>query len=182
MLFERTSITPQGRLDTIEHLFEQVARRDTVPPEPGHLPVEVLEAYGAFETPVRHVLEAAFSRPRPRAALLPLRRIERALNALPESLMGALRTGPQDNWLDFYRRLINLHRLIGDAHPDVSPDEYAAMLQRMVTLADTVSRHSPVRMEAGAVFALLLMQVELERQHPKRKKTRKRKKPSPKKG
>lgn len=186
MLFERAKLTPAGRLEAIERLFESFARREQGVPEPGHVPVEALEAYGAFETPVRHMLEAACARTKDRTLLRQLRKIERELNALPESLMATLCAEPKENWLDFYRRLLNLHKLMAEVNGDTDPEEYEGLLRRMAVLAGTVSRHSRVRIEAPACFTLMLMQVELDRQHPKsklrkRKKTVRKKKPAAKK-
>lgn len=177
MLFEQNTLTPQGRLVAIEQLFEQLAQREGTPPDAGHVPVAVLEAYGAFETPVRHMLEAAFTHTKDRTTLSRLRKIERALNTLPEALMTTLRTGANGNWLVFYRRLIELHGLMTDAETEPDAEEYGAMLHRMAVLAGLVSRHSCVTMEAEQAFTLLLMQIELRRQqHPKRPRKRARKK------
>lgn len=182
MLFDHQVLTPQGRLVAMESLFEQLARREGDLLDHGHVPVEVLEAFGAFETPVRHMLEAAFAHTKDRALAAHLRKIERALNALPDALMGTLCAEPGEDWLGFYRRLIELHNLVTDTTAELDHEEYQGMLQRMVMLADSVSRHSRVRVEADSAFALLLMQVELQRQRtqktkrkPKRKKKAKRK-------
>ena len=59
MLFEREELTSQGRLLVLERLFEQAAARGGAAPEPGHVPVDTLHAYGEFETHVRYLLEAA---------------------------------------------------------------------------------------------------------------------------
>ncbi len=176
MLFDTQVLTPQGRLVAMERLFEQQARREGELLDHGHVPVEVLEAFGAFETPVRHALEAAVSRTKERTHAAQLRKIERTLNALPDALMGSLCAEPGEDWLGFYRRLIELHNLITDTHAELDTEEYAAMLQRMVTLADAVSRHSRVRVEAGSAFTLLLMQVELQRQRPKKAKRKPKRK------
>ena len=177
MLFEHRQLTPQGRLEAIERLFEQHARREGEVLDHGHVPVEVLEAYGAFETPVRHTLEAAVAHTKDREHAAQLRKIERTLNALPDALMGSLCAEPGGDWLGFYRKLIELHNLITDTAAELDSEEYEAMLQRMVLLAESVSLHSRVRVEAAAAFTLLLMQVELQRQRPKKpKKKAKRKK------
>lgn len=176
MLFDHQVLTPLGRLEAMARLFEQHARREGDVLDHGHVPVEVLEAFGAFETPVRHALEAAVANTKDRSHAAQLRRIERTLNALPDALMGTLCAEPGDNWLDFYRRLIELHNLITDTASELDSEEYEHMLQRMVLLADTVSRHSRVRVEAASAFTLLLMQVELQRQHPKKPKRKPRRK------
>ena len=59
MLFERETVTPQGRLATMEELFSRVARRDNATPGANHVPVEALEAFRDLETPLRYMLEAA---------------------------------------------------------------------------------------------------------------------------
>lgn len=170
MLFDHQVLTPQGRLVAMERLFEQHARREGELLDHGHVPVAVLEAFGAFETPLRHMLEAAVAHATDRTQVAQLRKIERTLNALPDALMGTLCAEPSEDWLGFYRRLIELHNLTTDTNAELDSEEYEAMLQRMVLLADTVSRHSRVRVEAAAAFTLLLMQVELQRQHPKKAK------------
>lgn len=170
MLFDHQVLTPQGRLVAMEKIFEQHARREGELLDHGHVPVEVLEAFGAFETPVRHALEAAVAHTKDRAHIASLRKIEKTLNALPDALMGTLCAEPSEDWLGFYRRLIELHNLITDTAAELDSEEYELMLQRMVQLADSVSRHSRVRMEAAAAFTLLLMQIELQRQRPKKAK------------
>lgn len=170
MLFDHQVLTPQGRLVAMEKIFEQHARREGELLDHGHVPVEVLEAFGAFETPVRHALEAAVAHTKDRAHIASLRKIEKTLNALPDALMGTLCAEPSEDWLGFYRRLIELHNLITDTAAELDSEEYELMLQRMVMLADCVSRHSRVRMEAAAAFTLLLMQIELQRQRPKKDK------------
>ncbi|MCQ2365374.1 MAG: hypothetical protein MJ051_07485 [Akkermansia sp.] len=176
MLFEHQVLTPRGRLVAMEKLFEQHARREGELLDHGHVPVEVLEAFGAFETPVRHALEAAVAHTKDRTHIAALRKIEKTLNALPDALMGTLCAEPSEDWLGFYRRLIELHNLITDTAAELDPEEYEAMLQRMVLLADSVSRHSRVRMEAAAAFTLLLMQIELQRQRPKKAKRKPKRK------
>lgn len=176
MLFEHQVLTPQGRLVAMERLFEQFARREGEVLDHGHVPVAVLEAFGAFETPVRHTLEAAVTHTKDRAKTAQFRKIERTLNALPDALMGTLCAEPGEDWLGFYRRLIELHNLITDTAEELDSEEYEAMLHRMVLLADAVSRHSRVRVEAAAAFTLLLMQVELQRQRPKKPKRKARRK------
>ncbi|MGN0868271.1 MAG: hypothetical protein ACI4O9_01935 [Akkermansia sp.] len=175
MLFESASLSPQGRLEAIERLFEELARRKGgVPPEPGHVPVAVLEAYGAWETPLRHRLEAAFTSATDRRLRCRLRALERSLNALPSELMAALAAEPADNWPAFYRALMRLHAQVSNTLPDIDPEEYAAELRRTVELAAAVSEHSLVCINAAGLFTLLLMQVELERQHPSRPPKRRR--------
>lgn len=175
MLFESTSLSPQGRLEAIERLFEELVRREgSAPPEPGHVPLAVLETYGAWETPLRHRLEAALAGATDRRLRCRLRALERMLNALPAELMAALAAGPSDNWPAFYRALMLLHVQVSNTLPDIDPEEYAAELRRTVELAAAVSEHSPVRISAAGLFTLLLMQVELERQHPSRPPKRKR--------
>lgn len=176
MLFETQVLTPQGRLVAMERLFEHHARREGDLLDHGHVPVAVLEAFGAFETPVRHAMEAAVAHAKDRTEAAALRKIERTLNALPDALMASLCAEPGEDWLCFYRRLIELHTLITDTKAELDSEEYEAMLQRMVLLADAVSRHSRVRMEAAAAFTLLLMQVELQRQRPKKPKRKARRK------
>lgn len=175
MLFERTAMTPQGRLQALVSHFEKTARRDAPVPEAGHVPLETLEAYGDFATHVRYLLESAAPQSKEQKTLLT--KIERLLNALPHELMEALPTGPEGNWMAFYRRLLQLHGWIMEAEIPLEEAEYATFVQKMVALAENVSRHSAVEVNAASMFTLMLLQVELQRQRPaKRRRPARRKK------
>ncbi len=176
MLFHREQLTPQGRLHALESLFAQLAQRKGTPPERGHVPVDVLEAYGDFNAHIRFLLEAASSRASDQATHRHLRRISHELDALPESIMDTLPAGPAENWLDFYRRLIRLHRMLEDVQLGQDEEEYHSFILKMVQMAECVSRASAVDIHAASMFTLLLIQVHLHHQDDaKRSKPRKKK-------
>lgn len=179
MLFERETVTPQGRLAAMEELFAKVAKRNETAHEPGHVPVEALEAYGDFETPLRYMLEAASAGCKDRTRLALLRKVEKCLNSLPEALMISLSAGPDENWLCMFRHLLQLHTLLTDAGIGTDAEEYATLLQKMVLLAEKVSQVAAVEISPASMFTLLLMQVEMQRINPprrRRKPARKRRK------
>ena len=179
MLFERETVTPHGRLAAMEELFARVAKRRDTAHEPGHVPVETLEAFGDLETPLRYMLEAASAGCKDRARLSQLRKVERCLNNLPEALMTSLSAGPDENWLCLFRHLLQLHTLLTDAGIGTEAGEYATLLQKMVQLAEKVSQAARVEISPASMFTLLLMQVEMQRiNHPRkrRKPARKRRK------
>ena len=179
MLFERETVTPHGRLAAMEELFARVAKRRDTAHEPGHVPVETLEAFGDLETPLRYMLEAASAGCKDRARLSQLRKVEKCLNNLPEALMTSLSAGPDENWLCLFRHLLQLHTLLTDAGIGTEAGEYATLLQKMVQLAEKVSQAARVEISPASMFTLLLMQVEMQRiNHPRkrRKAARKRRK------
>ncbi len=177
MLFERETVTPQGRLAAMEELFARVATRSEAVHEPGHVPVEALEAYGDLETPLRYMLEAAAAGCKDRTRLAQLRKVEKCLNTLPDALMTSLSAGPGENWLCMFRHLLQLHTLLTDSGIGTDAAEYATLLQKMVQLAEKVSQAAAVEVSPASMFTLLLMQVEMQRINPprrRRKTTRKR--------
>lgn len=179
MLFERETVTPQGRLAAMEELFARVAKRSDTVHEPGHVPVEALEAFGDLETPLRYMLEAAAAGCKDRSRLTQLRKVEKCLNTLPDALMTSLAAGPEENWLCMFRHLLQLHTLLTDAGIGTDAAEYATLLQKMVQLAEKVSQAAAVEISPASMFTLLLMQVEMQRINPPRKRrstTRKRRK------
>ncbi|MBQ5665064.1 MAG: hypothetical protein UHH87_02045 [Akkermansia sp.] len=179
MLFERETVTPHGRLATMEELFARVARRETTTYEPGRVPVEALEAFGNLETPLRYMLEAASSGCKDRTRLAQLRKVEKCLNTLPDALMTSLSAGPEENWMCMFRHLLQLHTLLTDAGIGTDAAEYSTLLQKMVQLAETVSQAAAVEISPASMFTLLLMQVEMQRinaPRKRRKATRKRRK------
>ncbi|MBO5683730.1 MAG: hypothetical protein J6R92_02165 [Akkermansia sp.] len=180
MLFERETVTPQGRLAAMEELFARVAKRSDAVHEPGHVPVEALEAYGDLETPLRYMLEAASAGCKDRSRMAQLRKVEKCLNALPEALMTSLSAGPEENWLCLFRQLLQLHTMLTDAGIGTDAAEYASLLQKMVQLAEKVSQAAAVEISPASMFTLLLMQVEMQRINPprrRRKPAKKRRKP-----
>lgn len=177
MLFERRPLSPQGRMQTLESIFEQVARRPGEAPAAGRVPLRALEAYGDFETHLRYVLEAsAASAGKERRAAI--RRVERTLNTLPDALLTSLPAGPENNWLCFFRQLIQFHRLLVQAEIGLEQEDYSNIVWKMVQLAEAVSESSSVTVNAASMFALLLLQVELHQQKPRRRRSGRRKKAS----
>lgn len=170
MLFERETVTPQGRLAAMEALFARVARRSDIVNEPGRVPVAAVEAFGNLETPLRYMLEAAAAGCKDRTRLSQLRKVEKCLNSLPEALMTSLTAGPEENWLCMFRHLLQLHTLLTDAGIGTDAAEYATLLQKMVQLAETVSQAAAVEISPASMFTLLLMQVEMQRLNPPRHK------------
>ncbi len=180
MLFKREPLTPQGRMQTLEAIFEQVARRPGEAPAAGRVPLRALEAYGDFETHLRYVLEAnAASADKERRATI--RRVERALNTLPDALLTSLPAGPENNWLCFFRQLIQFHRLLTEAEIGLEQEDYTNIVLKMVQLAEAVSESSSVTVNAASMFALLLLQVELHHQRPRSRRCTRRKKSTGKK-
>lgn len=180
MLFERKPLTPQGRMQTLESIFEQVARRPGETPAAGRVPLRALEAYGDFETHLRYVLEAnAASAGKERRTTI--RRVERALNTLPDALLTSLPAGPENNWLCFFRQLVQFHRLLTDAEIGLEQEDYTNIVLKMVQLAEAVSESSSVTVNAASMFALLLLQVELHHQRPRSRRSARRKRNSGKK-
>ena len=170
-------MTPQGRLAAMEELFARVAKRSDAVHEPGRVPVEALEAYGDLETPLRYMLEAATTGCKDRTRLAQLRKAEKCLNTLPDALMTSLAAGPEENWLCMFRHLLQLHTLLTDAGIGTDAAEYATLLQKMVQLAEKVSQVAAVEISPASMFTLLLMQVEMQRIKPRRRKpARKRRK------
>lgn len=175
MLFKREPLTPQGRMQTLEAIFEQVARRPGEAPAAGRVPLRALEAYGDFETHLRYVLEAnAASAGKERRATI--RRVERALNTLPDALLTSLPAGPENNWLCFFRQLVQFHRLLTEAEIGLEQEDYTNIVLKMVQLAEAVSESSSVTVNAASMFALLLLQVELHHQRPRSRRSPRRKK------
>lgn len=174
MLFERKPLTPQGRMQALEAVFEQAARRPGEAPAAGRVPLRALEAYGDFETHMRYILEAGTINAT-KERRVAVRRVERALNILPDALLTSLPAGPENNWLCFFRQLVQFHRLMVQAEIGMEQEDYTNIIQKMVQLAAAVSECSSVSVNAASMFALLLLQVELHQQRPRRRRNRRRK-------
>ena len=163
----------------MEELFAKVAKRSDAALAPGRVPVETLEAFGNLETPLRYMLEAAAAGCKERTRLAQLRKVEKCLNSLPEAIMTSLTAGPEENWMCMFRHLLQLHTLLTDAGIGTDAAEYSTLLQKMVQLAEKASQAAAVEISPASMFTLLLMQVEMQRINPprrKRKPTRKRRK------
>ena len=179
MFFEREKLTAKGRLLVLERLFEQAAARGGAAPEPGHVPVDTLHAYGEFETHARYLLEAAASQENSLARKARLKRLEKALNSLPDTLMASLPVGPGGNWLAFYRSLTKFLSLMDEAEIALDEDEYTTFIQKLIQMAGSVSEASAVKVDGASMFALMLIQNEMMRaRKPKRKARRRKRKPA----
>lgn len=184
MLFEREPLTPAGRKEVLMRLFGAAARRGDEWSAVNHVPVEVLAAHGDFAAHVRYILDSARNnRALSREHQRLLHKAERLLDSLPECIIETLPAGPEDNWLQLYRKLVDIHGLLEDALPDLDEEEYMAIVQKMVQLAEAVAASAAVEVSAGSMFALMLVQVHLnkyENPKPVRRRTVRRKR-SPKK-
>lgn len=167
-------------MQTLESVFEQVARRPGEAPAAGRVPLRALEAYGDFETHLRYVLEAGAAHA-DRERRSAIRRVEKALNTLPDALLTSLPAGPENNWLCFFRQLVQFHRLLVQAEVGLEQEDYTNIILKMVQLAEAVSESSSVTVNAASMFALLLLQVELHQQRPRRRRPTKRRKTGAKK-
>ncbi len=174
MLFEREALTPEGRMRVLSSLFNRVARASVSPPERGHVPQVVLETYGELNSHVRYILEAAGKRSVERATHARLRKVEKLLDELPEAIVQTLPAAPEENWLLLYRRLVALYEMLDDPDVGMDAEEFAAIVQKMVQLADAVAGESAVEVSAASMFTLLLMQIHLHRYAPRKKKKQRR--------
>ncbi len=179
MLFEKEPLTPQGKADVLARLFCSVATRVSASEQQhGSVPREVLEAYGDLSTHVRFMIEAAAHVKRNNETKKQLRKIEKLLDALPECIMHSLEVGPNGNWMQLYRKLVQLHGLLEDALPTPDAEEYTAILQKLIRMAETVAEHAAVHINAASMFTLLMMQVHLHKYSPSKKKSPRRRKNS----
>lgn len=177
MLFEREALTPTGRKEVLMRLFGAAARRSGERPAGSHVPVEVLEAHGELAAHVRFILEAARNRNLSREQQRLMHKAERLLDSLPDSILETLPAGPEGNWLQLYRKLVQMHGLLEDAVPDLDAEEYTAIVQKMVLLAEAVAASAAVEVSAASMFALLLVQVHLNKYEPvKPRRQRRRRK------
>lgn len=176
MLFEREPLTPEGRFRVLSSLFHQVAKKPVPPPEKGHVPQTVLEAYGDLNSHIRYILESSGRHVADRAVHARLRKIDKLLDELPDSIIQTLPAGPQDNWLLLYRRLVALYELLDEPNVGMDAEEFGSVVQKMVQLADAVARESAVDVGAASMFTLLLMQIHLHRYAPRKRRTYRRRK------
>lgn len=182
MLFERELLTPLGKADVLTSMFAEAANRETDEiPAPGVVPREVLEAYGDLSTHVRFMIEAAAHVQRSKEEHKSLRKIEKLLDTLPESILLSLQASASSNWMLLYRKLVQLHGLIEDNLPAPDADEYCAIVRKLVRMAETVAEHAAVEINAGSMFTLLLMQVHLHKYSPTRRKSIRKPSKKPKK-
>lgn len=170
MLFEQEGITPGKRAGALNRLFNRQARREGESPAPEHVPVEVLAAHGELERHLRYMLESATHAHPSAEARRHLRRIEKLLDSLPESIMQTLPASPSQDWMRCYRDLVRLHELLDDAGLCVGVEEYATIIEKMTRLADAVSSASSVQVTAASMFTLWLMQAHLRRYQPRRRR------------
>lgn len=145
-------------------LFGAAARRSDEWSVANHVPVAVLEAHGDLAVHVRFILDAARNnRSLSREQQRMLHKTERLLDSLPESIIETLPAGPEDNWLQLYRKLVDMHGLLEDALPDLDEEEYTSIVQKMVQLAEAVADCAAVEVSAASMFALMLVQVHLNK-------------------
>lgn len=180
MLFEREPLTPAGRKEVLMRLFGAAARRGEEWSVVNHVPVAVLEAHGDLAVHVRFILDAARNnRSLSREQQRMLHKTERLLDSLPESILETLPAGPEDNWLQLYRKLVDMHGLLEDALPDLDEEEYTSIVQKMVQLAEAVADCAAVEVSAASMFALMLVQVHLNKyESPKPRPARRAKRKS----
>lgn len=178
MLFEREPLTPQGRKEVLMRLFGAAASRGGDWSVVSHVPVAVLEAHGELATHVRFILDAArYNHTLSREQQRMLHKAERLLDALPNTIMQTLPAGPEDNWPLLYRMLVDMHDLLEDALPDLDAEEYSSIVQKMVQLAEAVAASAAVEVSAASMFALLLVQMHLNKyESPRRRRTPARRK------
>lgn len=176
MLFELEPLTPQEEAAMLGRFFAEAAMRNRVAPEPGHVPVEVLEAYGDLNTHLRYMLEASAGHRRDRESKRRLRRVEVMLDALPGDIMATLPATTSENWTLAYRKLIRLHRMLCELNLGLDAEEHHIILHKMATLAERISLASAVEVSATSMFALLLIQEHLNHAQPVRKKSPRRRK------
>ena len=170
MLFEEDEITPGKRARALSKLFHEQTARERAPQAADHVPMEVLAAHGELESHLRYMLNAALDKRPPHAVKLNLRRIERLLDTLPESILCTLPAAPTQDWMRCYRDLVKLHELLDDAGLCVSMEEYATVIAKMMRLAAAVSEASAVQVNAASMFTLWLMQAHLRRYAPRRRR------------
>ncbi len=177
LLFEQESLTPGKRAEALRALFHAAAHRERSEPHTGYVPVEVLAAHGDLDSHLRHLVTVAFATTRKdpvRQRLL--RRIEKRLNTLPESIMQTLPANTEQDWMRCYRDLVELHEWLDDAQLVEDAQEYSTIIAKMLRVAETVSEASAVRIGAGSVFALWLQRVYLDRYSPRKRRAPRAKK------
>ncbi len=177
MLFERQPLTPQGRKEVLMRLFGAAASRGGEWSAAQHVPVAVLEAHGDLASHVRFMLDAARNnRTLSKEQQKLLHKAERILDSLPECILETLPAGPEDNWLQLYRKLVQMHGYLEDALPDLDAEEYTSIVQKMVALAETVAASAAVEVSAASMFALMLVQMHLNKYEPVKQSRPRRKK------
>ncbi len=145
-------------------LFGAAARRGDEWSAVQHVPVAVLEAHGDLAVHVRFILDAARNnRSLTREQQRLLHKTERLLDSLPQCIIETLPAGPEDNWLQLYRKLVEMHGLLEEALPDLDEDEYTSIVQKMVQLAEAVAACAAVEVSAASMFALMLVQVHMNK-------------------
>ncbi len=181
MLFEQIKLTAEKCHAIIYRVFVKAAvKPDTIPAN--SVPIPILEEHGSLDRRIRYLCEARtqqhkFNRERMKA----IRTVERTLDLLPSLIMEGLKKTASEDWLTVYKSLIQLHEDILTARLCVEVEEYEALVQQIVLLADEISKASCVEMSPSSMFALLLMQVHIKndmtKKLPKPKRTpRKRRK------
>ncbi len=184
MLFEQIKLTAEKCHAIIYRVFLKAAVKIDATPT-NSVPIPVLEEHGTLDRRVRYLCEARaqqhkFNRERMKA----IRAVERTLDQLPSLIVEGLKKTAEEDWLTVYKNLIKLHEDILTARLCVEVEEYEALVQQIILLADEISKASCVEVNASSMFALLLMQVHIKNDGSKKpakpkRMQRKRKKSSP---
>ena len=171
LLFEQESLTPTKRAEALKNLFCSVACRHREDPHSGYVPVDVLVAHGDLDSHLRHLVAAATLSKKDRLSQRLLRRIERRLDSLPESIMQTLPATTEQDWMRCYRDLIELDELLDEAQLVEDAQEYATILTKMTRVAETVSEASAVQIRASSIFALWLQKKHTDRYSSRRRRS-----------
>ena len=177
MLVDRDPLTPKQQAEILVRLFGSAAApaRDT--PARGHVPLDVLEAYGNLNRHLRYLLTAALADSRRDLAnTRRLRRLERELDALPDAVITTLASDHRHDWMSAYRLLLRLHSMLGSAGLKLDAEEYEALVGKMIELAARIADSAAVRVTAASMFSLLLIQSQLHEQDKRRERKHKRRK------
>lgn len=175
MLFDRDPLTPKQQAEILVRLFGSAATPAQESPARGHVPLDVLEAYGDLNRHLRYLLAAALadSRRDP-AKTRRLRHIERELDALPDAVVTTLSSDHRHDWMSAYRLLLRLHSKLGSAGLKLDAEEYEALIGKMIELAARIADSAAVRITAASMFSLLLIQSQLHEQDKRRERKHKR--------
>lgn len=170
MLFEKETLNAQGKAAVLAELFKEAAEKKAEVKSAGYVPIEVLEAHGDLTAHVCFLLDAAAHTKTTKEEHKQLRKVEKLLDSLPESILYTLPAGAGDNWLHLYRKLVQLHSLLEDTFINPDEEEYTAVVQKIVQLAVAVANAARVQINPASMFTLLLMQVHLHKYAPQKRK------------
>ncbi len=167
MLFEGIKLTSDKCREILSRAFITAATNVKGNKELGAIPIPVLEAHGQLSRRIRFLCEAAHKNEHAnRARTARIRKIERFLNILPQLTMEALHTSAAEDWMSYYRKLLQLHEWMVAAELCDEAGEYEAIIELLIYLAQQVATESRVKIDPASMFSLLLMQVHLQGQTP----------------